>query len=98
MVLDGTTGLNMLQQAREFNEVFAPLPSIHSFFSNNLCSQQISCSKLIQIFEYMDYISLQVVGVTGFILTKLDGTARGGCVVSSPKPLAVLLQSLLTFR
>ncbi|KAJ3692725.1 hypothetical protein LUZ60_011820 [Juncus effusus] len=43
LVLDGTTGLNMLQQAREFNEV---------------------------------------VGITGFILTKLDGSARGGCVVS----------------
>ncbi|KAL8119132.1 cell division protein FtsY homolog, chloroplastic [Apium graveolens] len=43
LVLDGTTGLNMLPQAREFNEV---------------------------------------VGVTGFILTKLDGSARGGCVVS----------------
>ncbi|GBG87329.1 hypothetical protein CBR_g45388 [Chara braunii] len=43
LVLDGTTGLNMLPQAREFN---------------------------------------QVVGVTGFVLTKLDGTARGGCVVS----------------
>jgi signal recognition particle GTPase len=32
-----------------------------------------------------DYFSIelkkQVVGVTGFILTKLDGTARGGCVV-----------------
>jgi signal recognition particle GTPase len=42
LVLDGTTGLNMLQQAREFNDV---------------------------------------VGVTGFVLTKLDGTARGGCVV-----------------
>ncbi|CAI9101729.1 OLC1v1039123C2 [Oldenlandia corymbosa var. corymbosa] len=41
-VLDGTTGLNMLPQAREFNEV---------------------------------------VGVTGLILTKLDGSARGGCVV-----------------
>lgn len=44
----------------------------------------------------MDYISLQVVGVTGFILTKLDGSARGGCVVSLPKPLAVLLQCFLT--
>ncbi|MCO5599679.1 hypothetical protein L7F22_053784 [Adiantum nelumboides] len=43
LVLDGTTGLNMLPQARQFNEV---------------------------------------VGVTGFVLTKLDGTARGGCVVS----------------
>ncbi|KAK9068295.1 hypothetical protein SSX86_012406 [Deinandra increscens subsp. villosa] len=43
LVLDGTTGLNMLPQAREFNEV---------------------------------------VGITGFILTKLDGSARGGCVVS----------------
>lgn len=43
LVLDGTTGLNMLPQARQFNEV---------------------------------------VGVTGFVLTKLDGTSRGGCVVS----------------
>ncbi|KAF3325032.1 cell division protein FtsY [Carex littledalei] len=50
MVLDGTTGLNMLQQAREFNEV---------------------------------------VGVTGFILTKLDGTARGGCVVSVVEELGI---------
>jgi fused signal recognition particle receptor len=43
LVLDGTTGLNMLNQAREFNET---------------------------------------VGLTGLILTKLDGTARGGAVVS----------------
>ncbi|CAO2196176.1 unnamed protein product [Urochloa humidicola] len=50
LVLDGTTGLNMLQQAREFNDV---------------------------------------VGVTGFILTKLDGTARGGCVVSVVDELGI---------
>jgi len=50
LVLDGTTGLNMLPQAREFNEV---------------------------------------VGVTGFILTKLDGSARGGCVVSVVDELAI---------
>eukprot|EP00793_Prasinoderma_coloniale_P003368 PRCOL_00006003-RA len=43
LVLDGTTGLNMLTQAREFNDT---------------------------------------VGVSGLVLTKLDGTARGGCVVS----------------
>lgn len=43
LVLDGTTGLNMLNQAREFNEV---------------------------------------VGLTGLILTKLDGSARGGAIVS----------------
>ncbi|KAI4328746.1 hypothetical protein L6164_021079 [Bauhinia variegata] len=49
-VLDGTTGLNMLPQAREFNEV---------------------------------------VGVTGLILTKLDGSARGGCVVSVADELGI---------
>jgi len=43
LVLDGTTGLNMLNQAREFN-------------------RQLTLS--------------------GLILTKLDGTSRGGCVVS----------------
>ena len=43
LVLDGTTGLNMLPQAREFNAA---------------------------------------VGLTGLILTKLDGSARGGAVVS----------------
>ncbi|GAA0151613.1 G-protein [Lithospermum erythrorhizon] len=50
LVLDGTTGLNMLPQAREFNEV---------------------------------------VGVTGLILTKLDGSARGGCVVSVVDELSI---------
>ncbi|KNA15041.1 hypothetical protein SOVF_101950 [Spinacia oleracea] len=50
LVLDGTTGLNMLPQAREFNEV---------------------------------------VGITGLILTKLDGSARGGCVVSVVDELAI---------
>ncbi|PON52927.1 Signal-recognition particle receptor FtsY [Parasponia andersonii] len=49
-VLDGTTGLNMLPQAREFNEV---------------------------------------VGITGLILTKLDGSARGGCVVSVVDELGI---------
>ena len=43
LVLDGTTGLNMLPQAREFNSA---------------------------------------VGLTGLILTKLDGSARGGAIVS----------------
>merc|ERR1711881_691945 len=43
IVLDGTTGLNMLNQAKEF---------------------------------------MDVVGVTGVILTKLDGTARGGAALS----------------
>ncbi|XP_042473974.1 cell division protein FtsY homolog, chloroplastic-like [Zingiber officinale] len=50
LVLDGTTGLNMLPQAREFNEV---------------------------------------VGVTGLVLTKLDGSARGGCVVSVVEELGI---------
>ncbi|KAK4371978.1 hypothetical protein RND71_007362 [Anisodus tanguticus] len=50
LVLDGTTGLNMLPQAREFNDV---------------------------------------VGVTGLILTKLDGSARGGCVVSVVDELGI---------
>ncbi|XP_022757236.1 cell division protein FtsY homolog, chloroplastic isoform X2 [Durio zibethinus] len=50
LVLDGNTGLNMLPQAREFNEV---------------------------------------VGITGFILTKLDGSARGGCVVSVVDELSI---------
>ena len=43
LVLDGTTGLNMLPQAREFHAA---------------------------------------VGLTGLVLTKLDGSARGGAVVS----------------
>jgi len=42
-VLDGTTGLNMLNQAKEFSSAVA---------------------------------------LTGLILTKLDGSARGGAVVS----------------
>ncbi|KAK9103371.1 hypothetical protein Sjap_020625 [Stephania japonica] len=50
LVLDGTTGLNMLPQAREFNEV---------------------------------------VGITGLILSKLDGSARGGCVVSVVDELGI---------
>ena len=43
LVLDGTTGLNMLNQAREFNAA---------------------------------------VGLTGLVVTKLDGSAKGGAVVS----------------
>ncbi|KAF5836728.1 chloroplast SRP receptor [Dunaliella salina] len=50
LVLDGTTGLNMLNQAREFNESVA---------------------------------------VTGLILTKLDGSARGGAVVSVVDQLGI---------
>ncbi|KAG1662202.1 hypothetical protein FOA52_015828 [Chlamydomonas sp. UWO 241] len=50
LVLDGTTGLNMLNQAREFN---------------------------------------QSVKLTGLILTKLDGTARGGAVVSVVDQLGI---------
>ena len=47
LVLDGTTGLNMLNQAREFNKQMA---------------------------------------LSGLILTKLDGTSRGGCVVCALSP------------
>ena len=50
LVLDGTTGLNMLNQAREFNKM---------------------------------------VDVTGIILTKLDGTSKGGAVVSVVDELGV---------
>mmetsp|Transcript_6525 Transcript_6525/g.23443 ORF Transcript_6525/g.23443 Transcript_6525/m.23443 type:complete len:369 (-) Transcript_6525:1362-2468(-) len=50
LVLDSTTGLNMLNQAREFN----------------------------------DYI-----GITGLVLTKLDGTARGGAVVGVVQELGI---------
>ncbi|KAK3250432.1 hypothetical protein CYMTET_40188, partial [Cymbomonas tetramitiformis] len=50
LVLDGTTGLNMLNQAREFHEQ---------------------------------------IGVTGLVLTKLDGTAKGGCVVSVVDELGI---------
>jgi fused signal recognition particle receptor len=32
---------------------------------------------------------IQVIGVTGFVLTKLDGTARGGCVVSVVDELSI---------
>ncbi|KFM26772.1 Signal recognition particle receptor FtsY [Auxenochlorella protothecoides] len=50
LVLDGTTGVNMLAQAREFGAS---------------------------------------VGVTGLVLTKLDGTSRGGAVVSVIDQLGV---------
>ncbi|QDZ23367.1 cell division transporter substrate-binding protein FtsY [Chloropicon primus] len=50
LVLDSTTGLNMLNQAREFN----------------------------------DYI-----GITGLVLTKLDGTARGGAVIGVVQELGI---------
>mmetsp|Transcript_43145 Transcript_43145/g.137785 ORF Transcript_43145/g.137785 Transcript_43145/m.137785 type:complete len:203 (-) Transcript_43145:36-644(-) len=50
LVLDGTTGLNMLRQAQEFNET---------------------------------------VGITGLVLTKLDGSARGGAVVSVVDELGI---------
>eukprot|EP00873_Tetraselmis_striata_P039784 jgi/Tetstr1/460048/TSEL_005368.t1 len=50
LVLDGTTGLNMTNQAREFTDA---------------------------------------AGVTGIILTKLDGTARGGAVVSVVDELGI---------
>ena len=50
LVLDGTTGLNMVNQAREFN---AAVP------------------------------------LTGIVVTKLDGTARGGAVVGVVSELGV---------
>ena len=50
LVLDGTTGLNMLNQAREFNKM---------------------------------------VDVTGIFLTKLDGSSKGGAVVSVVDELSV---------
>jgi len=50
LVLDGTTGLNMVAQAREFNET---------------------------------------VSLTGLVVTKLDGTARGGAVVGAVAELGV---------
>ncbi|KAJ8650184.1 hypothetical protein MRB53_003207 [Persea americana] len=59
LVLDGTTGLNMLPQAREFNDV---------------------------------------VGITGLILTKLDSSARGGCVVSVVDELGIPCHFLLSIE
>ncbi len=53
LVLDGTTGLNALAQAREFH---------------------------------------QAVGVTGIIITKLDGTAKGGAVVGIVRGLGIPLR------
>jgi len=50
LVLDGTTGQNGLQQARQFKEI---------------------------------------AGVTGLVLTKLDGTAKGGIVIAVAKELQV---------
>ena len=50
LVLDGTTGLNMLNQARDFHEY---------------------------------------IGVTGLILTKLDGTARGGAIMGVVEELGL---------
>lgn len=50
LVLDGTTGLNMVSQAREFNET---------------------------------------VPLTGLVVTKLDGSARGGAVVGAVAELGV---------
>eukprot|EP00899_Mesostigma_viride_P012175 jgi/Mesvir1/20959/Mv08028-RA.1 len=50
LVIDATTGLNMVNQAREFNDK---------------------------------------VGLTGIILTKLDGSSRGGCVVSVVDELSI---------
>ena len=55
LVLDGTTGMNMLAQAREFNET---------------------------------------VGITGLVLTKVDGTARGGAVVGVVDSLGVPVKFL----
>ncbi|XVF33387.1 hypothetical protein REPUB_Repub17cG0163900 [Reevesia pubescens] len=72
LVLDGNTGLNMLPQAREFNEaLFLPLPSSSRYYD-----------KLLNA-------NIFVVGITGFILTKLDGSARGGCVVSVVDELGI---------
>ncbi len=53
LVLDGTTGLNALAQAREFH---------------------------------------QAVGVTGIVITKLDGTAKGGAVVGIVRGLGIPLR------
>ncbi|KAK6260737.1 hypothetical protein SCA6_015211 [Theobroma cacao] len=66
LVLDGNTGLNMLPQAREFNE---------ALFLSLLSSSR--------------YLNELAVGITGFILTKLDGSARGGCVVSVVDALGI---------
>ena len=50
LVLDGTTGQNGLQQARQFTEI---------------------------------------AGVTGLVLTKLDGTAKGGIVIAVARELQI---------
>ena len=58
VVLDGTTGQNALQQARQFAEV---------------------------------------ANVTGIILTKLDGTAKGGIAVAIQSELDILCRTGMTF-
>lgn len=124
-MLDGTTGLNMLPQAREFNDVIFPIPvhlnwkcylnifytlcflkgclhtsstrnenmvlnpeiplsrwHIISLLKSNICYlfPHLYCTKNCACSIWLN-VQTQVVGITGLILTKLDGSARGGCVV-----------------
>jgi hypothetical protein len=91
LVLDGTTGLNMLPQAREFNQVNLSSNCTfdddleHSLIPSNhyLMVQRLKCSFYSIISPELGWFVplIQVIGVTGFVLTKLDGTSRGGCVV-----------------
>jgi hypothetical protein len=91
LVLDGTTGLNMLPQAREFNQVKFVF-KLHSWWWSWTFldhKQSLSDGSDVEIFILFYHFSwtgwfvplIQVIGVTGFVLTKLDGTSRGGCVV-----------------
>jgi hypothetical protein len=49
--------------------------------------------------ELIFLVSCQVVGITGFILKKLDGTARGGCVVCTiSRPFLQLQLAVLDLK
>ncbi|KHF98418.1 Cell division FtsY, chloroplastic -like protein [Gossypium arboreum] len=57
---------------------------LHTNYS--LMEELIACKKAV---EKVVRGAPNVVGITGFILTKLDGSARGGCVVPSLKPASL---------
>jgi hypothetical protein len=89
----------MLPQAREFNQVNLSSNCTldddleHFLITSNhyLMVQRLKCSfySIISL-ELGWFVPLiQVIGVTGFVLTKLDGTSRGGCVVSVVDELSI---------
>ena len=84
LVLDATTGQNALNQAREFGRIIEREAAGSSVETLLVLDATTGQNALNQAREFG-----AACGITGIVLTKLDGTARGGVVIGIKQELGI---------